>query len=197
MRRVFAQRLPDIEVEVIVVDDGSDDGTRQEAINAGATVLSLGNETGGGNPAIARNRGAEASRGDPIIFLDCDCLPAEGWLRELLRYHYRGIDAVGGSLELPTGLSVMARCDYYCGWYHVHPKRHRGIVAHHPPCNLSVRRASFDRTEGFCEQPPVAYSHEELAWQAELSNDGGRIFFNPGAVAYHFNRPGLDKDRCF
>ncbi|MBW2412529.1 MAG: glycosyltransferase [Deltaproteobacteria bacterium] len=190
VRGVLAQRFGNMDIEVIVVDDGSDDRTRQEAAGAGATVLSLDNATAGGNPAIARNRGAQACHGDPIIFLDCDCLPAKGWLGELLDHHC-GVDAVGGSLELPPGLSVTARCDYYCGWYHVHPKRQRGNVAHHPPCNLSVRRAAFERTGGFNERPPIAYSHEELAWQAELNRTGGKIFFNPAAVVYHYNRPGL------
>ena len=35
---------------------------------------------------------------------------------------------LGGSLDLPDGLSFMARCDYYCGWYHVHSRRPGGEV---------------------------------------------------------------------
>lgn len=98
---------------------------------------------------------------------------------------------VGGSLALPPGLSASARLDYYCGWYHVHPKRPPGIVPNHPPGNISVDRALFLSTAGFTESQPIAYSHEELEWQAELRQRGVRIVFDPRAVVYHWNRPGF------
>lgn len=178
-------------VEAIMVDDGSTDDTVAAAQTAGARVLQLGGRVGGGNPAIARNRGARAATGDPLVFLDADCLPAPGWLSRLLAGHEAGAAVVGGALDLPPGLPWMARCDYYCGWYHVHSRRPAGEVPNHPPGNLSVRRAEFGRTPAFTEHQPVAYAHEELAWQAEIRGRGGRIVFDPGAVVYHFNRPGF------
>jgi glycosyltransferase involved in cell wall biosynthesis len=179
------------ETEVVVVDDGSSDATAETAESAGARVIELGPRADGGNPAAARNRGARAASGDPLVFLDADCLPAPGWLARLLAVHEGGAAVAGGSLDLPGGLSAMARCDYYCGWYHVHSSRPGGPVPNHPPGNLSVRRAEFARTAGFTEQQPVAYAHEELAWQAEIVRRGGRIVFDPGAVVYHYNRPGF------
>jgi glycosyltransferase involved in cell wall biosynthesis len=178
-------------VEVMLVDDGSTDDTVAVSRAAGARVLELGNRAGGGNPAVARNRGALAASGDPLIFLDADCLPAPGWLARLLAGHAAGAAVVGGSLDLPSGLSPMARCDYYCGWYHAHSRRAAGEVPNHPPGNLSVRRAEFTRTAGFTEQQPIAYAHEELVWQAEVRRRGGRIFFDPTAIVYHYNRPGF------
>jgi glycosyltransferase involved in cell wall biosynthesis len=178
-------------VEVVVVDDGSSDDTAERARAAGARVLGLGSRPGGGNPAAARNRGALAAAGDPLVFLDADCLPAPGWLTRLLAGHESGAAVVGGALDLPEGLSPMARCDYYCGWYHVHSRRPGGEVPNHPPGNLSVRRDEFARTPGFTEQQPVAYAHEELAWQAEIRRRGGRLVFDPSAIVYHYNRPGF------
>ncbi len=187
---VRAQASPGVDVEVIVVDDNSTDGTSEAAAAAGARVLPPG-ANGGGNPAVARNRGARAAAGDPLVFLDADCAPAEGWLARLLAAHDAGAAVVGGSLDLPPGLSAMARCDYYCGWYHVHSRRPAGEVPNHPPGNLSVRRDVFARTRGFTEQQPVAYAHEELAWQAEVRQAGGRIMFDPRAIVFHYNRPGF------
>jgi glycosyltransferase involved in cell wall biosynthesis len=179
------------DVEVVVMDDGSTDGTPEAAREAGARVLELADGAGGGNPAVARNRGARAAAGDPLVFLDADCLPAPGWLGRLLDAHDAGAAVAGGSLDLPAGLEPMARCDYYCGWYHVHSRRPGGDVPNHPPGNLSVRRAAFLATGGFTEQQPIAYAHEELAWQAEVRRSGGRIVFDPRAVVYHYNRPGF------
>ena len=191
VRDVLAQRPAGMELEVIVVDDGSSDPTVGRARAAGATVLELGAGSDSGNPALARNRGAAIAGGDPIVFLDADCTPRPGWLDRLLAAHEAGADVVGGSLDLPPGLPAMARCDYYCGWYHVHSRRRPGEVPSHPPGNLSVRRATFARSGGFTERQPVAYAHEELAWQAEVRRGGGSIRFEPAAVVYHHNRPGF------
>ena len=167
---VVLEQCPDgAEVEVLVVDDDSTDDTARVASEAGAKVIRL-DGSDGGNPARARNRGAAASRGNPIVFLDAGCTPHDGWLDKLLAAHEGGVEVVGGSLGLPTGLSPSARCDYYCGWYHVHPRRQAGFVKHHPPCNLSVRREAFLATRGYLELHPAAYSHEELQWQAELQS---------------------------
>jgi glycosyltransferase involved in cell wall biosynthesis len=188
---VRAQQPRGTALEVVVVDDGSTDDTAVRARAAGARVLEIGATGDGGNPAIARNRGARAAHGDPIVFLDADCTPAPGWLDRLLAAHQAGAAVVGGSLDLPDHLPATARCDYYCGWYHVHSRRPGGEVPNHPPGNLSVRREVFAGTRGFTEQQPVAYAHEELAWQAEVHKAGGRIVFEPRAVAYHHNRPGF------
>lgn len=190
VRAVLDQRAPGTDVEVIVVDDGSTDGTAEAAIAAGARVVRM--RPGDGNPAAARNRGAAASRGDPIVFLDADCIPAPGWLATLLRTHEEvGAAAVGGSLDLPRDLPATARCDYYCTTYHLHSRRQPGKVLNHSPANLSVLREAFFRTRGFTESPPVADGHEELGWQADLMRQGLQLYFEPSAIAYHHNRPGL------
>lgn len=191
IRAVQASCPPGWALEIIVVDDGSTDDTVGVAGTAGARILELGASSDGGNPARARNRGAAIAQGDPIVFLDADCTPATSWLTQLLAAHQAGEQVVGGSLDLPPHLPASARCDYYCGWYHVHSARRRGAVPNHPPGNLSVRRELFAASVGFTEQHPVAYAHEELAWQAQVRRQGVEIFFEPKAVVYHRNRPGL------
>jgi len=191
IRLVKAQTPVGSELEIIVVDDGSTDRTAQIAEDVGAIVLHIPAKEGGGNPAAGRNKGAAISSGDPIIFLDSDCTPHEDWLANLLRHHAEGVEVVGGSLGLPPGLGWSARCDYYCGWYHVHPHSRAAWVLHHPPCNLSVRRDVFLSTDGYVERQPIAYAHEELEWQSAVLAKGGRIFFEPKAAVDHHNRPGF------
>lgn len=185
------QACGDVDLELIVVDDGSTDGTAAVAARSGCRVVPAARPGERGNPGAARNQGVAASRGDPIVFLDADCIVAENWLRHLLDAHRRGASVVGGSLALPPGLPLSARCDYYCGWYLVHPRAPGGWVPHHPPPNLSVRRAPFLSTRGFSRDPPLAYSSEERTWQGELIEAGHRIYFEPRAVAFHHNRPGF------
>jgi glycosyltransferase involved in cell wall biosynthesis/GT2 family glycosyltransferase len=189
VRRVRAQQAPCDEIEVLVVDDASTDATAEVAEAAGARVLRL--DGAGGNPAAARNRGAAASTGDPIVFLDADCTPAAGWLAALLAAHLRGETIVGGALDLPPGLSYTARCDYYCGWYLSHSRRPDGRAPALPAPNVSVRRDAVLATSRFREEPPFSYCNEELFWQAELRHAGHALFFEPRAVVYHRNRPGF------
>lgn len=190
VRGALAQDVDGIDIEVIVVDDGSTDRTGEVAREAGARVARI-DALLSGRPGAARNRGAELAQGDPIVFLDADCTPAREWLRMILAAHELGADAVGGSLALLPGLPASARCDYYCGSYVVHPGRPAGWVRHHPPPNVSVRRAAFEATQGFSEGPPYTICNEERVWQGALLRAGGRIYFEPRAVAYHENRPGL------
>jgi glycosyltransferase involved in cell wall biosynthesis len=190
VRAIIGQAFDDMELEVIVVDDGSTDGTAEIARSAGGRVLDLGKQGSGKGCAAARNRGAAIAKGDPLIFLDADCVASDGWLQAILAAHANGATVVGGALELPPGLPATARCDYYCGWYLVHSRRPAGYVPHQPAPSLSVRREAFLSTSGFPELP-FYYVGEERILQAELRRKGHRIYFEPKAVAYHYNRPGF------
>jgi glycosyltransferase involved in cell wall biosynthesis len=188
---VRAQARPELDVEVLVVDDGSMDATPADAAAAGARVIRVGGPGIKGNPAAARNRGALESTGDPVVFLDADCIPDRGWIDALLSAHDQGAAIVGGSLDLPEGLSSTARADYYSGWYLVHSGRPAGPVPHHPPPNLSVRRDVFLATSRFTEASPFEYTNEERRWEGEARRAGHVIWFEPAARAWHHNRPGF------
>ena len=188
---LLRQPGPGTELEIIVVNDGSSDDTVQKAQAAGATVMTVQSDPPSGNPGAARNAGANASSGDPIVFLDADCVVAEGWLDAILGAHAKGAAVVGGSLSMPPDLPALARCDYYCGAYLVHKKRSPAFVPHHPPANLSVRREAFLATTGFSEEPPLSHTNEERLWLGELRQAGHQIYFEPKAVAFHYNRPGF------
>lgn len=189
---VIAQTGTAVPLELIVVDDGSRDGTAEEARRAGATVIGTQSGETGGNPGAARNHGADRSTGDPIVFLDADCVPDPGWLRALLdTMNDSTCSVVGGAVAMPSGAGMAARCSYYGGCYHMHPRRAAGRVPNHTPCNLAVRRSAFLGTSRFAEGHPVADGHEELQWQAELAGRGETIWFQPDAIVRHQDRDGF------
>jgi len=67
------------DTEVIVVDNGSTDGTRDIVRSAGVTLL----EESRRGPSPARNRGSRAARGEVIAYTDADCVPTRRWLAAL------------------------------------------------------------------------------------------------------------------
>jgi len=64
----FAQSYPDL--EVVVVDDGSSDGTADVLAGFGDRICAVHQENAG--PSAARNAGVRASRGEIVAFLDSD-----------------------------------------------------------------------------------------------------------------------------
>src|SRR5687767_2499 len=67
--------------EVLVVDNGSSDGTPEACRQRGAAARPpVRVETIEGTLGHVRNRSAEMARGRLIAFTDSDCLPAPGWL---------------------------------------------------------------------------------------------------------------------
>lgn len=69
--------------EVIVVDDGSSDGTwpALESWRAQSTLPLICERQENSGPALARNRGVQLASGDRVAFLGDDTVPSKGWLR--------------------------------------------------------------------------------------------------------------------
>ncbi len=87
---VLAQGHPS--VEVVVVDDGSSDRTREVAQSFGQHLRYLGQEHAG--PAAARNRGVQAARGEYLAFLDADDL----WLQGKLERQWQALRSTDGMI---------------------------------------------------------------------------------------------------
>jgi glycosyltransferase involved in cell wall biosynthesis len=74
-------------VEVIVVDDGSTDDTKERLAPWGSRIRYVSQENGG--PSKARNRGIKEAQGDLVAFLDAD----DFWLPEKLAKQWGALRA--------------------------------------------------------------------------------------------------------
>lgn len=80
------------DMEVVVVDHGSSDGTHDIVASFGRSVVGLRIEQSG-RPAVARNRGLWAARGEFVAFLDDD----DVWDPDKIR---RQVEVLSTSLEV-------------------------------------------------------------------------------------------------
>lgn len=89
-------------VEVIVVDNGSSDGT--EALLARTPAVRTLRHGAGSTFAQTCNAAARVARGELLVFLNNDTVPGAGWLGPLESCFERpGVGAVGSVLRYPDG----------------------------------------------------------------------------------------------
>lgn len=173
--------------EVVVVDDGSDDGTGDyvEAAFPEAKLLRL--EPGG--LSAARNAGAEAATGEVLAFTDDDCEPDADWLVELSRVLAEGWSAVGGPNLAPepqdTRAAVVAAAPGAASHVMIDDRE----AEHVPGCNLAVRAEAFHAIGGFDVRFHTAGDDVDFCWR--LRDAGMRIGFAPNAWVWHHRRPCL------
>lgn len=139
-------------LEVLVVDDGSaDDTTRRLKEQLPNSVLLMQLEHNIGR-AGARNAGASKATGTFILFMDCDCLPADvKFVTAHLRQFEADVDVVastGAVVGTGSGFWHEQQVRSSARWASAHA---RGFSAAGSTANLVVRRDVFSRIGGFNE----------------------------------------------
>jgi len=181
----LAQAKASLQVELIVVDDGSTDNTAAVAESAGATVIRQQNA----GPAAARNRGWQSAKSRFICFTDADCVPTAGWLEELLEgFTDPQVGAVAGSYEIANTSSWLAR------WVHQEiMERHKGMppfVRAFGSYNVAISRHVLQATGGFDPGYRRA-SGEDNDLSYRIIKKGYRIAFRPQAKVAHYHPESL------
>lgn len=191
-RRPSLRRLLDalaaqthVDHEVIVVDDGSDDGSWAEAEadeRAGRPVRVVRQPRAGA--VAARRAGVALARADRLAFTDSDCSPEPGWLAA-------GVAALDAGAEVVNGVT--------------HPAGPVGVLDHsvgsgdeglYPTCNVFYRRDAYERAGGFDPAAAARLGFRAgsrarnlgfgedtlLAWRVRRA---GQAAFAPSAVVAH------------
>jgi glycosyltransferase involved in cell wall biosynthesis len=176
--------------ELVVVDDGSTDGTveivegRLRAMPA--SRLLRADQVARNGASRARNVGAAAAAGDLLAFCDADDVVSTGWLSGIALGASHG-DIVGSSLEVTTlNHPTVQR-------WHAKPPEHRSHALHRFLPRVSsggcaVWADSFAAVGGFDEQHPGA-EDMDFSWRAQLV--GYRLHFVDDAVIAYRYRSGL------
>jgi glycosyltransferase involved in cell wall biosynthesis len=202
----------DVELQVIVVDDGSTDDTSEVGREHGATVIR--HEVNRGL-AAARNTGVAAATASVVAFLDDDCEPAPEWARELLAGYDAGAVGVGGSVVpcAPDGFMLgylqrnnpllpleldLAKSEklayrlyrYVLRQWQPEERDDRRDVYSLVGANMSFLRSALLET-GFDERFRFGAEDLDLCLRMPRDNPGGRLVMTPDAVVKHHFVPSL------
>ncbi len=199
LERVLAayehQTPADLPFEVVVVDDGSSDGTREllAAWRPRRYRFRFAHQDNSG-PARARNRGIALASGELVLFTGDDIEPAPTLLAE----HWRGHQALSDPGVLILGLTrwppdaalthTMRHIDGVGAQQFSYQYMKDGAeydFRHFYTSNVSIRRRLLDREPGYfsTDFPAAAFEDAELSYR--LAGHGARIVYRAAAEAYH------------
>lgn len=184
-------------LEVLVVDDGSTDGTGTAVADFSRTsplTIRYHPKQNGGQ-AAARNSGIRAAGGRILLFTDDDIIPrptlvAEhtAWHRKYPANNFAILGKVVWSPELhPTPfMEWLGLGGALFGYGLLSPGREAGF-SYLYTCNLSVKR-EFLMKNGLFDETFRGYGYEDLELGSRLARKDFRIIYNDAAIGEHYKR---------
>jgi GT2 family glycosyltransferase len=170
--------------EVIVVNDGSTDGTLAIAEGfAYCRIISQQNKGLG----VARNVGAEAATGEIVAYTDSDCVADPDWLTYLVaKMETAALVACGGPNFPPPEESLVPAAVAVSPGGPTHVLLSDDVAEHIAGCNMAFRRDILLRMGGFDPIYRAAGDDVDICWR--FQDAGYTIGFSPAAVVWHFRR---------
>jgi cellulose synthase/poly-beta-1,6-N-acetylglucosamine synthase-like glycosyltransferase len=166
--------------EVIVVDDGSTDRTAAVARAHGVCLIQQANA----GPAAARNRGAQAARGEILLFTDADCAPAPDWV-ERMAAPFADPAVMGAKGVYRTRqrspVARMVQVEYESRYARMAGRQQIDFVDTYA---AAYRRGVFVESGGFDTVYRTA-SVEDQELSFRLAGRGHRLVYVPQAIVYH------------
>ena len=171
--------------EVVVVDDGSTDGTparlREQASRFPHVRLI---EQAHGGPAEGRNRGVDAARGDVIVFIDSDLVVTPVFLLSHARALQRSWTHRGNRLCFTYG-AVINTANFEQPSAERHKLRDLSW-AYFATGNVAIDRAVLQQS-GLFDTSFRLYGWEDLELGERLRQMGVELVKCPEAVGYHWH----------
>lgn len=182
---VAALAYPREKLEAVVVDDGGGLPAPPPAEIRERLDLRVIRREGRG-PAVARNAGAAAAKGELLAFTDDDCEPEPGWLAELAKRVGDSDERMAGGRTVNAlaanrySAASQAITDSVYAHYNTDPER-AGFLASN---NIAMRAAAFRALGGYDERFTLAAGEDRDLCERWLER-GGTLVYEPAAVVRH------------
>jgi glycosyltransferase involved in cell wall biosynthesis len=178
---LLAQTYPADRHEIIAVDNGSTDGTREILRRYPVSVLVEDRVT---SSYAARNKGILFARGSVIALIDSDCVPGPRWIANGVRaLESSGADLVGGHVRFVHSRRPSA-AELFDSLNHMQQSRDIAVRKVAKTANLFIRRHVFDQIGLF----PAVESGGDVYWTRRASGRGFSIAFAELAEVAHPTR---------
>jgi GT2 family glycosyltransferase len=169
--------------EIIVIDDGSTDGTADIVGKYDVRLVQTENR----GLSQARNLGLELATGEIVAYTDDDAYPDSHWLH-YLAHTFRTTDfaAVGGPNLPPLGEDFVAEAVANSPGGPTHVLVSDCEAEHIPGCNMAFRAEALRALGGFDPQFRTAGDDVDVCWRIQRA--GWRVGFHPAALVWHHRR---------
>ncbi len=205
LNALFDQTYPQSDYEVIIVDDGSTDGTEEIVkflINSSPCILGYFKQKHKG-PAAARNLAIKNTRGRIILFLDDDSIAIPALLKEHMTWHKRYFQENIAILGYATW-SHELKCTPLMKWldkggpqFHYWKIEGKKTVdyKYFYTCNVSLK-TDFLRNNGlFFDEHFQCAAYEDIELGHRLEKNGMVLKYSKKAKVYHYHYTSL-RDAC-
>lgn len=182
--------------EVIVVDDGSDDGTVSVVNQSGVSNLRVIENPGTGKKA-AITAGVRAARGSLIVTTDGDCVVPPGWLREIrTAFRDHGVEMVFGGVRIAadrTFFTALQAMEFASLVGTGASTSALGVPTMCNGANLAFRKKAFTEVKGYADNLAIPSGDDEfLMRKIHARHPGGiRFLYTPVAVVTTAPQPGV------
>lgn len=178
LRSLEGQTRQSLKTEIIVIDDGSVDGTPEVVSEMFPDVRVVSKINEGAD--ISRNLGIEESTGDLIAFIDSDCVARGDWIERLVDELQKDPSAVVGGRVIHRGgffrrLIGIADFGEYLG-----PDRRQARCL--PTCNLGLARSTLGEVRF---DPRLAAAGGDTVFTETLRRGGAPLHYEPELEVEH------------
>ncbi|MFX1375915.1 MAG: glycosyltransferase [Promethearchaeota archaeon] len=168
------------EYEIIIVDDCSEDKTKELLKNCSIRYIILEESVGS---AKARNIGIKEAKNDIIALTDSDCFVSKNWLRDLVPY-LKKYDAVGGKVKFYDDTENK---------FNPFDAKHETVLTKNSSINflntsnMIFKREIWESSGGFSN-----FRIEDLEFSWRLMKKGFKLIYSPkGLIIHHGKRTPL------
>lgn len=199
IRSILLQDYPQHLLEIIVIDDHSEDNTSgvvksfaQENVRVVSLKEHIDDNKARAFKKLAIETGISISTGNLIVTTDADCTACPGWLRHIVRCYEAGAVLIAGPVCMNKGngpLSSFQSLDFLCLQGITAASVHNGFHNMCNGANLAYSKTAFRAVGGFKGIDHIASGDDMLLMQKIANRFPGLIAYLKQRDAIVFTEP--------